>query len=211
MDDKLFDISVPLKSGMVHWPGDPDVIIKRNSDMNEGEDANTSIISMSNHTGTHMDAPLHFIKGGMSLDDLPLEAVIGKARLIEVADTDVIEAKHLEEKGISAGERIIIKTRNSDIKWWEMDFLDKYVYLSEDAAAYLADKKIRTLGVDYLSIGGKDINTKETHDHILGAGIWVIEGLKLDEVMPGNYELIALPLKLVNGDGAPCRVVLRSN
>jgi arylformamidase len=211
MNDKLFDVSVPLKSGMVHWPGDPDVIIKRNSDMNEGEDANTSIISMSNHTGTHMDAPLHFIKGGMSLDDLPLEAVIGKARLIEVADTDVIEAKHLEEKGISAGERIIIKTRNSDIKWWEMDFLDKYVYLSEDAAAYLADKKIRTLGVDYLSIGGKDINTKETHDHILGAGIWVIEGLKLDEVMPGNYELIALPLKLVNGDGAPCRVVLRSN
>jgi arylformamidase len=207
---KFIDITIPLKTGMVHWPGDPEVKIERVSDVKDGDDATISHISMGNHTGTHMDAPLHFIKSGGSMDDLPFDAVIGKARVIEIKNENVIDKDELKKHNLSEGEIILFKTKNSSLGWGDKDFIKDYVYISNEAAEFIASTKVKTIGIDYLSIGGFEKNTKEVHDFILGAGIWVIEGLDLSKVSEGEYELICLPIKIKNGDGAPVRAVLRN-
>jgi arylformamidase len=203
------DISVPLHDGMVHWPGDSAVQIKRIRDMAQGEVCNVSFLSMSAHTGTHMDAPLHFIRDGKSLDRLPLEATIGPARVIEIADPESIKAEELRPCKIKQGERILFKTRNSKKSWKKAGFDEDFVYISQEAARYLAERRIRTVGIDYLSVGGFKRDGVETHHALLGAGIWIIEGLNLSQVRPGRYELVCLPLKVLGLEGAPARAVLK--
>ena len=205
----FLDISVPLRNAMVHWPGDADVEIKRVRDMAQGEVCNVSFLSMSAHTGTHMDAPLHFIRDGASLDKLPLQATIGPARVIDIKDPVSINPEELHPHNITAGERILFKTRNSDKSWKSERFDEDFVYISQQGARYLAERGILTVGVDYLSVGGFKRDGVETHHALLGAGIWIIEGLNLAEVTPGNYELICLPLKISGVEGAPARAVLR--
>jgi arylformamidase len=198
------DISVPLRSGMVHWPDNPPVRIERMLDMERGDVANVSTISLGSHTGTHMDAPIHFVRGGEGMDRMPLDATIGPARVIEIQDPISIKPDE-----IGRGERILFKTRNSSLGWWAQDFIEGFVYVSQEAARYLADREVRTVGVDYLSVGGFREDGVETHQALLGAGIRVIEGLDLSKVEPGEHELICLPLKVEDGDGAPARAVLR--
>ena len=203
------DVSVPLRSGMVHWPDNPPVRIERMLDIERGDVANVSTISLGSHTGTHMDAPIHFVRGGEGMDRMPLDATMGPARVIEIQDPTSIKPDELDPHGIGRGERVLFKTQNSSLAWWTQDFIEDFVYVSREAARYLAERGVRAVGVDYLSVGGFYVDGVETHQALLGAGIWVIEGLDLSRVEPGDHELICLPLKVEDGDGAPARALLR--
>ncbi len=203
------DVSVPVKTGMAHWPGDIDVSVEPVSRMADGEQCNLSRIHMSAHTGTHMDAPLHFVDGAVSIDRMPLDATLGVARVIEIAATEAIGRAELEPFAIESGERLIIKTANSARCWETDEFITNFIYISEEAAKYLVERKVRSVGVDYLSVAGFYKDTVETHVVLLGAGIWIMEGLDLRRIAPGHYDLICLPLKLLGADGAPARAILR--
>jgi arylformamidase len=203
------DVSVPRRSGMVHWPDNPPVRIERMLDIEHGDVANVSTLSLGSHTGTHMDSPLHFVRGGEGIDRMPLDATMGRARVIEIQDPTSINPEELVPHGIGRGERILFKTRNSALIWWTQDFIEDFAYISREAARYLAEREVRTVGVDYLSIGGFHKDGVETHQALLGAGIWVIEGLDPSGVEPGEHELICVPLKVEDGDGAPARALLR--
>jgi arylformamidase len=209
MSHDWIDISVPVFSGMVHWPDNPPVQIERVLDMGRGDVATVSKLSMGVHTGTHMDAPVHFLPGGQGIDAAPLDALIGLARVIEISDPVSITAEELSACHIQPGERILFKTRNSARCWQADDFVTDFVYISQAAARYLAAQRAQVVGVDYLSVGGYFQDGPETHQVLLAAGIWIIEGLNLAAVQPGTYEMICLPLKIVGSDGAPARVVLR--
>lgn len=208
MADDWIDISVPIKDGLVHWPGDPEVKVTRMMDMARGDEANVTQIEMSAHTGTHMDAPLHFLKSGLSLDRMPVSAGIGPARLIQIDDPESIKPDELSHHKIAAGERILFKTRNSEHNWPDMPFLENFVHLSTEASRFLAECNVQTVGIDYLSVSGPH-NAAQVHRTLLAAGIWIIEGLHLASVAPGSYDLICLPLKIKNSDGAPARAVIR--
>lgn len=208
--DGWIDASVALRSGMVHWPDNPPVRIERALSIERGDAANVSEIAMGAHTGTHMDGPIHFVRGGKGLDEMPLAATIGRARVIEIGDPESIKPGELHTHGLQRGERVLFKSRNSARRWSSEDFTEDFVYVSHEAARYLAGRGVRTVGVDYLSVGGFRKDGEETHRALLEAGIWVIEGLDLSEVEPGEYELVCLPIKIEHSDGAPARAVLRA-
>ncbi len=203
------DISVPLSNGMAYWPTDPEVQIKRIHDMKDGDQDNLTHISMCAHSGTHMDAPCHFRKSAKTIDKMPLTAAIGKARVIEITDKEFITVEEIRPYRIRKGERILFKTKNSRSRWDNKPFMKKFVHLSTEAATFLVERGVQTIGIDYLSIGGYNGNVIEVHNTILKAGIWVIEGINLYKILPGNYELICLPIKISGADGAPSRALIR--
>lgn len=203
------DISVTLRTGMVHWPGDRPFLIERTQDLARGDDMNLSAISLGSHSGTHIDAPLHFIPTGKSVPEMPFDAVIGPARVLEIADPESVKPEELAPHDIRSGERILFKTRNSERCWKTDSFVEDFVYISLGAAHFLAEKGVRAVGIDYLSVGAYGNNGGETHRILLESGAWIIESLDLSGVEPGEYELICLPLKVLNSEGAPARAVLR--
>jgi arylformamidase len=209
MSSTWIDISVPLCDGMVTWPGDTPVEIRRTMEKDKGDPVTMSDLRMSAHTGTHMDAPLHYLAGAASLDELPLDAVVGPARVIRIEDPHAVGVDELRGQDFQPGERVLFQTRNSERCWRSETFVEDFVYISAAAASYLVERRVQTVGIDYLSVGGYVHDQEETHHVLLGAGIWIIEGLDLSGVEPGDYELICLPLKLAGGDGAPARAVLR--
>lgn len=204
------DVSLPLKSGMLTWPGDEDVLLKRIFSLERGDPYNLSRLRMGLHAGTHLDAPLHFLPRGEDIASMPPEAGIGPARIVEIPGKRAIGRADLEPFSPHRGERFLIKTLNSRDAWWERPFDPNYAHLKPDAAAYLAERRIRLLGVDYLSVGPFGEEAAEVHRLLLEAGIWILEGLILGEVEPGDYELICLPLRVANGDGSPARAILRT-
>ncbi len=208
MPNPWIDVTRPIHAGMPCWPGDPEPVVERFANIGPDSFCNTSKLSMSVHTGTHMDAPLHFIDGAEPMDAMPLDAVIGEARVVQINDPVAVRPAELPAD-LAAGERILFKTRNSTELWTKSGFQQDFVYISHDAAKVLAETRVRTVGVDYLSIGGFHADMQETHLAILGAGIWVIEGLDLSQAAPGSYEMVCLPLRLQGAEGAPTRVVLR--
>jgi len=210
MTKNWIDVSVPLHTGMVHWPTDPPVHIERIADMNKGAICNVSKVDMCAHVGTHMDGLNHFIKDGAPLDTVPFDAVIGPCRVIEIKDADSVKPAELTKHKLRSGERILLKTRNSRRQWWDEDFDTRFIHISKDAAQHMVDCDIRTIGIDYLSVGGYERDGVECHQVLLGAGVWIIEGLNLTKVKPGRYDLICLPVKIRNSDGAPARAILRS-
>ncbi len=203
------DISVPVRNGMVHWPGDAPFELKRLKDMQQGDGLTLSYMSLGIHTGTHMDAPLHFIQGGAAIDTMPVDAMMGPARVVSIHDRESIKPAELEPLNPQPGDRLLFKTYNSEHCWDSDSFFEDFVYLSREAAAYLAQCGVRTVGVDYLSVGGFHKDGAETHQALLGSGMWVIEGLNLGGIEPGDYELACLPLKLANAEGAPARALIR--
>jgi len=209
MGKKWIDVSVTIKPGMAHWPDNPAIRVDRMLDMEKGDVCNVSVLSFGSHTGTHMDAPLHFLRNGKSLDKMPLDATIGPARVIEIKDKEAVKVEEIANQRIKPGERILFKTRNSKNAWKSDDFDKDFIYISKEAAVFLAKAKVMTVGIDYLSVGGFFKDGKETHDALLSAGIWVIEGLNLAKIKPGKYELNCLPIKILNSDGAPARALLR--
>lgn len=210
MTSRWIDISVALHNDMGHWPGDPPVIIARTSDLEHGDPATVSKLSMGSHTGTHMDAPRHFLRGGKGLDEMPLETTLGSARVIAIRDSTVITSDELRRHQVRPGERLLFKTRNSTRCWKADRFVKDFVSLAPDAARFLAQHRVRMVGVDYLSVGSyRERNGVEVHRTLLGAGIWILEGLNLSRVRPGMYHLLCLPLKIRSSDGAPARAILR--
>ncbi len=203
------DISMPLRTGVVAWPGDEPFERTSMLEIANGDACNLSQISTTAHIGTHMDAPCHYLDGAAGIEAMPIAAAIGRARVIEITDPEVIRVRELEPHHIAKGERVLFKTRNSDYVWKTDKFQEKYTYIAPDSARYLADCGVQTVGIDYLSVGDFDNTGPETHRILLQAGIWIIEGLNLEHVEPGEYELVCLPLKIVGGDGAPARAVIR--
>jgi arylformamidase len=204
------DVSVAIRDGMVHWPDNPPIAVAKTMDMAQGAPANVSKIALGVHTATHVDAPCHFKPGAAAVDDLPFEAGVGPARVIEIRDPERITVAELERYDISAGERILFKTANSPRAWRAETFVEDAVYLTPEAARWLADKQVRTIGIDYLSVGGFAAdNGVAVHEPLAEAGITVIEGLDLSDVPPGDCDLICLPIKLAGGDGAPARAFVR--
>jgi arylformamidase len=208
--DGWIDVSVPIVTGMAHWPDNPPVKVERMLDMARGDAANVSALSCGVHTGTHCDAPVHFKRRAPGIDKMPLDATVGRARVLQIRNPQVVTAAELRPHRLRAGERILLRTRNSPRAWRTRRFVPDFVYLADDAAQLLVDRGVRTIGVDYLSVGGYLAGNGETvHRALLGAGVWVIEGLDLSRVPPGPCDLVCLPLKIAGSDGAPARVIVR--
>ncbi|MHB9053440.1 MAG: cyclase family protein [Thermoleophilia bacterium] len=209
MDRKMIiDISVPIFSGMAFYPGDPGAEIKPHLQISGGAVANISELKMGSHTGTHIDAPQHFKDGALTVDEIPLEALVGPARVVDMtAAESLISIEEIENAGLKGVSRLLIKTSNSAL-WGLADFQKEYVSLSREAAAYLVDIGVRLVGIDYLSIERFKSDSHAVHHSLLGSGVIVLEGVDLSNVASGDYELICLPLKIRGGDGAPARAVL---
>lgn len=214
------DITVTMRDAMVHWPGDPEcrisLAVKLGDRMagrpGKRSPCNLTKLSLSAHTGTHMDAPRHFIANGRTMESLPLAAVVGRCRVIEIKHKRAITVEELHPYKLRRGERILFKTRNSARSWklaQSAIFDENYVYVPANTASYLVKCGVMTVGVDYLSVGGYQKDIVECHQILLGAEVWIIEGLDLSSIQPGNYDLVCLPLKILGADGAPARAILR--
>lgn len=205
------DISIPIKDKMVYWPTDPVPRVTRIKDRDKGDPVTLTELQIIDHVGTHIDAPLHFIAGGRTIDQMPLNATIGRARVIEIKNPKAITLKDVMPHNLRRGERILFKTTNSTRCYKTDEFVEDYVYFSTEVAQHLADRGVRAVGLDYISIGTPSDreNIHDTHQILLENGIYVIEGLNLAKVKPGRYELICLPLLLYKGDAGPARAIVR--
>ena len=203
------DISVPLYTGMAHWPGDPEFESSLAKSIEGGAVCNLTRFSTSAHIGTHMDAPRHFIRDGITMEKMPLHAVIGPCRVVAIKHPVAITPEELKPLKLRTSERVLFKTRNSRRSWKTPEFDKDFIYISKEAAQHIVDSGVMTVGVDYLSVGGFHKDGVETHRVLLGAKVWIIEGINLAKVRPGKYDLVCLPIKIAGADGDPARVVLR--
>ena len=207
----IYDVTVPIRSGMPIYEGDPPVKIEAASSLASGDSANVSFLHLGAHTGTHVDAPAHFIEGAAKIDSLPLDILIGPARVIHVPeDRTEIDSEFLSSCDLENVERIIFRTRNSG--FWLSGFRKDFTHLLPEAAEMLVNRSVKLVGTDYLSIEKSHSGHHRTHIALLARGVVIVEGLNLSGVPAGDYELICLPLKIAEGagDGAPARVVLRT-
>jgi arylformamidase len=205
----LFDVSLSIEPDMVTWPSDPKVEIELYKDLNKGDSSTVSMMKLGSHTGTHIDAPLHMIKGGKSVDELDLELLYGKVLVVEIKDKKSIKRKEIEAIDLNGISRIIFKTRNSEI-FPKGKFDEEFVYLEPETAEYLVENGTRLVGVDAPSIDGYKCKDHPTHQVLMANSVVIIELLDLSRVKNGMFRLIALPLKIKGGDGAPARVVLKA-
>ena len=206
----LIDITVPLEEGMVTWPGSTGFHRSWPKRIADGHSSNNSRIDTDVHMGTHIDLPLHFIQNGTSADDASLEGLIGPAYVVELPNIAVITAADLDQAAIPVGtERLLLHTRNSLLwKSGKKDFVTDYTALKADAAQWVIDKNIRTVGIDYISIQCFS-DGPEVHHILLAGGVSIIEGLNLSGVNEGPYELICLPLLIAGAEGTPARAILK--
>ena len=205
---KIHDVTVPLVPGLAAFPGDPPLQVER---LQQAGDApyGLSRLSLTTHSGTHVDAPSHFVAGGATVDELPLEILMGKTRVVELLARERVERADLESLDLRDDLRVLLKTRMSG-QLLKPGYQEDHVYLTEDAAVYLVQAGLKLVGFDYLSIDRFGNSAFLAHHALLGAGVIVVEGLDLSEVDPGEYDMACLPLRVGGGDGAPARVVLRS-
>jgi arylformamidase len=205
---RIHDITVPLVAGLTAFPGDPPVVLEALQKAGESP-YGLSRLSLTTHSGTHVDAPLHFVPGGASVDALPLEILMGKTRVVEIQSRERVERSELEALDLRDDLRVLLKTRMSG-QIQRSGFQEDHVYLTGDAALYLAQAGIKLVGFDYLSLDRFGDTSYPAHHALLGAGVVVVEGIDLSEVEAGEYDMTCLPLRVGGGDGAPARVVLRS-
>ncbi|MGB9181300.1 MAG: cyclase family protein [Pyrinomonadaceae bacterium] len=211
---RIYDISVPITAAMPTYPGDPAVEIKQAQSLSAGDAANVTLLNFGAHTGTHVDAPAHFIEGASKVDMLSLDVLTGRARVVQISkEIRAISVEHLSRLDLGGATRILFRTRNSDF-WSDASggFREDFTYLEPEAARALARMGVRLVGIDYLSVEKFKSENFETHHALLSSGVVIIEGLDLREVAAGDYELICLPLKIAqgSGDGAPARAILRT-
>jgi len=207
--NKIIDVSVPLSAETPTYPGDPRVEIGSVQRIASGDACNVSTLSLGAHAGTHVDAPYHMLADGETVDHLPLEILIGKARVVEIGARDRVMREDLETLDLSADLRVLFKTRMSG-QMRVSGFQEDYVYLTADAASYLVQAGLKLVGIDYLSVDRFGSADYPAHQTLLEAGVVVVEGLDLSEAGPGEYDMICLPLRIAGGEGAPARVVLRT-
>ena len=205
---QVFDITRPIYHGMPVYAGDPAVTVQRRFSILEGAPANVSALSLGSHTGTHVDAPAHFREGGVGVDRLPLDVLLGPARLYHVRTSGPLDATRLRELDLRSRPRVLFKTLDT-APHLEEGFRTEGEGLTPDAARLLVDSDISLVGVDALSVEPAGSTAFGTHRILLDVGIIILEGLDLSVVPPGEYELLCLPLNLRDGDGAPARAILR--
>ena len=208
---KLYDITVPIRAGMPIYEGDPGVKIDAWSALAKGDSANVSLLSLGAHTGTHVDAPAHFIAGARRIDAVSLDVLIGRARVVRVPDNaGEIDSGFINNSHLDGVERVLFHTRNSS--FWGEGFRKDFTHLLPEAAQVLIDRGVKLVGTDYLSIEKFHSGHHKTHLTLLTNNVVIVEGLNLSEVPEGDYELICLPLKIAEGagDGSPARAVLRA-
>lgn len=205
---RTYDITADLHPGMVAFPGDPPIVVRATHSLAKGDAYNLSELSMGTHAGTHLDPPRHFIPNGSTADLIDLEAINGPCRVVQIPDTHR-EVSTGDLKGLLHGvDRVLFRTQNS-AHWARGEgFFPDYVALAPETAEYLAAAKLRLVGIDSQSIEKDPTGQYPVHHTLLESGCLILEGLRLAEVPPGEYELRCLPLKLRDGDGAPCRAIL---
>jgi arylformamidase len=208
----IYDISVPIRTGGVVYPGNPPIVITPQQAISLGAGANVSRVDFGSHSGTHVDAPKHFFDDGAGVDSLSLDVLMGPARLIAFGnDVRSVGEVDLMKHDLDGVERLLIKTRNSAwLATGSSEFHSDYTYLAPDGAAYLAGLGMKLVGVDYLSVEQFHSGHHRTHRTLLEREIVIVEGLVLSEPPPGDYEFICLPIKLAGLDGAPARAILRT-
>jgi arylformamidase len=205
----IYDISLTISDDLPTWPGDPPLSFYRVSDVNRGDEVTLSRLECGTHTGTHIDAPVHFVKGGVGSDALDLNILMGPCLVVSTLQAKVIDAELLEGLAIPPGvTRVLFRTNNSDL--WargERQFRRDFVALDRSGAEWIVGHGVKLVGIDYLSIAPFDAGVP-THEVLLKAGVIPIEGLNLSNIEPGEYDLVCLPLKLLDSDGALARAVL---
>jgi len=205
---RIFDVTLPIYHGMPVYEGDPEVSIERWLSIPHGAPANVSLLAMGSHTGTHVDAPAHFREGATGVDRLPLDVLMGPARVYHVPSAAHIDADTLRQLDLTSHSRILFKTRSSSKQREGRRLLDS-PGITGDAARLLVSSGVGLVGIDSLSVEPFGSTSFPTHETLLDAGVIILEGLDLSAVPPGEYDLLCLPLKIHQGDGAPARVVLR--
>lgn len=207
---RIHDISLPIRSGGLVYPGNPAIVIEAQQAIARGAGANVSRVDFGSHTGTHVDAPKHFFDDAAGVDTLALDVLMGPARVLAFAEAVTsIGEPELSVHDLDGVSRLLLKTRNSAwLARGDSAFHPEYTYLAPDGAAYLAQLGMRLVGIDYLSIEQFHSGHHRTHRTLLERGIVIVEGLMLEDVPAGEYELRCLPLRLEGGDGAPARAVL---
>ena len=205
---RIYDISVPIRSGGIVYPGNPEIDITLQQAVAKGAGANVSAIRFGSHTGTHADASRHFFDDGQPVDQIPLDRLIGPALLVSFPDNVLaIGAAELKAHDLRGRTRILLRTRNSALLS-QKQFAPDYTYLAPDGAEYLVDKGVELVGIDYLSIEQFHSGHHRTHRTLLAKSVVILEGLDLSAPSPGEYQLICLPLRIEGCDGAPARAVL---
>jgi arylformamidase len=206
---RIRDLSVGISPSLPIWPGNPGVEIVRVQDMDKGDHANVSRLSLGAHTGTHVDAPVHFVNGAAGVDTLPLDVLVGPALLVHLPAVTSVSAADLQAANIPAGtRRLLIKTYNST--YWangDTSFHTDFAGVLVDAAQWLVAHHVALVGVDYLSVAPWKQGTP-THRALLEAGVVIVEGLNLSAIDPGVHNFVCLPLKIVGCDGAPARAII---
>ena len=216
------DISWPLRRNMRKWPRDEQPFFDWVLERSKGDGTDMIGMKMITHTGTHIDAPLHFVENGKTIDAMSVDSMIGPARIIEIKDPEAVKIEEVEPHNVQAGERILFKTQNSE-KLYDTDvFVSEYVSLTVDVAHYLRDRKVLMVGIDYIALGPypdpelpeeerKALMERlgEVHKSLLENGIWILEAINLSEVKPGPCILACLPLRVEGGDAAPSRCIVR--
>jgi arylformamidase len=204
---RYHDITVPISTQLPVYEGDPPVEVTPFSSIAKGNPANILRLQITTHTGTHIDAPLHFVEGGKDVCAVPLELLIGPALVIDAGDAAEITPEFIASTHVKGIKRLLFKTRNSTY-WHEQHFRKDFTSISSEASRHLVELGVQLVGIDYLSVERFDSQDHSTHLTLLQANVIVLEGVNLSEVSEGMYELICLPLPVHNGDGAPCRAIL---
>jgi arylformamidase len=207
---RLHDITLPIREDMITYPGNPPTRVRPHQSIAAGDDANVTLLSMGSHTGTHLDAAHHFIDGGQTVDELPLDALIGPATVVRIDDSvTAIGPDALRAAGAKPGtQRLLLRTRNSGLLGHD-GFEEDFAFLTGDGARWLVEHGVRLIAIDYLSVEQFNADDPIAHRTLLEREIIVVEGVDLRNVAPGDYELICLPIKVAGIDGAPVRAVLR--
>jgi arylformamidase len=204
---RVIDISVPNGPGQHVYPGDPVPQIEAVRRIADGDPCNLSLLHMGSHTGTHVDAPYHFLKDGPRLGQVPLDRMVGACVVADLRGRRAVDAAALRDVKTERGDILLCLTDNS-AKWAAPEFQRDFTFVTKDAAEVLVERGVRALGMDYLSIEEFGSPDFPVHHRLLGAGVFVIEGLDLRAVTPGRYYLVCLPLRFPGLDGAPARAVL---
>ena len=205
---RIYDVSLSVKTGGLVYPGNPEILIEPQQAISRGAGANVSRVSFGSHTGTHVDAAKHFFDDGQTVDEIPLDKLVGPARLVAVDDElKSVGAPDLKQFDLLGQKRVLIRTRNSSFNH-ETTFHQDYTFLAPDGAEYLVSLGVELVGVDYLSIEQFHSGHHRTHRTLLEKSVVIVEGLSLRDVPPGDYEFVCLPIKLEGLDGAPARALL---
>jgi arylformamidase len=204
----LVDVTLRLSASLPTYPGNPPFALDAVKRLAEGASSNVSALHCGTHTGTHVDAPRHFFDGRPGVDGLPLDILLGPARVVALPGRAAVTAARLATLDLAGVTRLLIRTGNSAL-WASSTFATDYAGVTEDGARLLVESGVRLVGVDYLSVEQYKAPGAPAHHLLLGHGVVVVEGLDLSGAEPGDYELLCLPLAIVDGDGAPARVVLR--